>query len=90
MPRSTFNSPQELVNASILKLYAFSGNLVIKLITPPIASDPYSVDAGPFITSICLIKDCGIPESPYTEDNPLTNGRPSINIIVLAPSCPFI
>ena len=80
------SSPHELKKLSKFRLSTFSDDFVIKFITPPIASDPYNVEAGPFITSICLIIDCGIPESPYTEAKPLTKGSPSISIIVLAPS----
>ena len=46
------------------------------------ASDPYKVEAGPLTISTLSIKDCGIPESPYTVDSPLTIGSPSIRIIV--------
>ena len=81
-PTSVFTSPQPERKESTASFDVFSGNRVIKLITPPMASDPYNVDAGPLMTSTRSISDCGIPDNPYTVDNPLTIGKPSIRIIV--------
>ena len=90
IPRSVLISPQEEEKLSTDKGLTFSGTFVIKFIIPPIASDPYKVEEGPLIISICSIKDCGIPVKPYTVDRPLTIGSPSIRTIVLAPSWPFM
>ena len=64
IPRSEFTSPQEDEKLSLDYGLTFSGTFVIKFIIPPIASDPYKVEEGPFIISICWIKDCGIPVKP--------------------------
>ena len=79
---SVLVSPQSDKKESIESLEEFSGNFVIRLITPPIASDPYRVDAGPLTISTRSISDWGIPDNPYTVDNPLTIGSPSIRTIV--------
>ena len=52
-PRSVFTSPQEDEKLSIDNGLTFSGNFVIKFIIPPIASEPYKVEEGPLIISIC-------------------------------------
>ena len=52
-PRSVFTSPQEDEKLSIDNGLTFSGTFVIKFIIPPIASEPYKVEEGPLIISIC-------------------------------------
>ena len=49
---------------------------------PPMASLPYNEAAGPFTTSILSTILLGIPLKPYTVDNALTIGIPSIKINV--------
>ena len=61
---SVLTSPHPERNESTENLDVFSGSLVIKLITPPMASEPYSVEAGPLITSTRSIRDFGIPDNP--------------------------
>ena len=81
-PTSALSSAQVVPYTSAVNLGADNTFLVIILIIPPIASEPYSEDAGPFTTSILSIKALGIPLNPYTVDNELTIGIPSIKTIV--------
>src|SRR5690606_37506199 len=69
---------------------ALSGLRVMTLISPPTASEPYNVEAGPLTISTRSISDVGIPVSPYTDANPLTMGIPSMRIMVYGPSSPLI
>src|SRR5690606_26946803 len=55
---------------------------VITFTTPPKASLPNRVEAGPFTTSILSIIEFGIPNNPYTVERLLTIGIPSIRTIV--------
>ena len=61
-PRSALVSSQLVVNTSADTLGAFVDFLVITLMTPPIASLPYKVEAGPLIISIRSTREFGIPE----------------------------
>lgn len=64
MPRSTACSPQLVVMISAENSGAFKGFFVMILISPPTASDPYKLDAGPFTISIRSIRELGIPNKP--------------------------
>ena len=64
IPKSALSSPHEVPKTSADNKGAFKGFLVIMLIKPPIASEPYSVEAGPFTTSTRSIKLLGIPDKP--------------------------
>ena len=63
-PMSVLTSSQELEKLSTKSIGELDGFFVIIFIIPPIASDPYRVDAGPFTTSTRWINACGIPVKP--------------------------
>ena len=52
---SVLISPQELANESEVNFGEFPGFLVMMLIIPPTASEPYKVDPGPFTISTLSI-----------------------------------
>src|SRR5215211_391622 len=89
-PRSTICSCQDVVMILDENTGTVCGDLVIMLINPPMASDPYKPEAGPFTISIRSMSWLGIPNKPYTDERLLTIGIPSIVTMVYGPSRPFI
>ena len=61
---SVTSSASVVANVFTAKRGARWGSLVMMLITPPIASEPYSVDIGPLMTSICWMSDGLMPLRP--------------------------
>ncbi|MNE93360.1 hypothetical protein D3C80_1912010 [compost metagenome] len=51
-------------------VHSFETFLVIMLTTPPMASEPYNVDAGPRMTSIRSIADIGGIKLLFDSPNP--------------------
>ena len=87
---SVLLSPHDVLMFSNVNLAELIGRLLITFITPPIASLPYKVDAGPFMISMRSTIELGMPDKPYTVDKLLTNGIPSMSTIVYGPSNPLM